>query len=352
MRVFISSVMKSISVGGKVFKEMEGDRQAAREAVLAMGFEPVTYEHLPPSDRIGCPVYLDELGRSDLAVFLFWQTITSPVKKEYDVATRLGIPRLVFIKKCYEGEERSKELSEYLQDRVRPKDTGVKYSKYRTFTELAELIRTAIVTHVTNSIRNSTYVAPTSQNLYSTAATIAESSRHRLSLCQDSLTGILPVKTTNDSERDKAERRLCTTIRKWIECIRNNTPCTLLLLGAVDKTLWEFRRLCPDGRNYVVSSMSELAQLESEFPQCFRLGWVESYRKDMYVSSAGERRYGCYVRNPLTGDPVAGFVGSNEKLADAIFSYVDRTILKSKISTGHVLGKLREIEEDEQEHLG
>ena len=54
----------------------------------------------------------------------------------------------------------------------------------------------------------------------------------------------------------------------------------------------------------------------------------------------------------MTGDPVAGFVGSNEKLADAIFSYVDRSILTSTISTEHVLGILRDIERTEGANNG
>lgn len=344
MRIFISSVMQRSSAGGKVLYEMDGERQHAHEVIEAMGLDPVAFEHLPPSADPSKPFHLEELARSDIAVFLVWQTVTDAVKREYEEAARLGIPRLVFVKECHGPESPSADCRDFLSTSVRPEDTGVKYSYFRTLPELGRLIKTSIVAYVTENIRNSTYRVPTSQNLYIGAAMIAESSRQRLCLCQDSPSYILPVKTTDDPERDRAEQRLYDALRKWLDRIHNNSPCRFLLLGAVDKTTWEFRRHSDQGRQYVLDRLNEFEELQREFPNFIRLGWVESYRKDMYIASAGERRYGLYVRNLLTGDPVAGFFGSNRELADAIFSYVEKTILTSTIATKDVIGMLADID--------
>jgi len=344
MRVFISSVMSPRKSGNQIYYEMAGDREAAIQAIESMGFDPVAFERLPPVHTPAKDTYRQKLADSDIAVFLLWQRITDAVIDEYNEATRLGIPRLVLVKECYEGESRTPELESFLSDTVGPEDTGVTYGRFRTTQELQELIRSSIVHYITHSLRSSTFKAPISRNLYAEAAVIAGCSRERLALCQHSLSYIFPVKLTDDPDRNRAEHRLYEAIDQWVKRVRNNTPCRLLLLGAMDKSISEFQHLSEDNRIYVLQRLKEFEKLENEFPQHVRLGWVDSYKKDMYVASAGERRYGLYISNPLTGDPVALLVGSNRELSDAIFSYVEKTILTSKITTRDIIGALEAID--------
>jgi ATP-dependent DNA helicase RecG len=99
-RIFVSSVQK----------EFADERMAIRDfvrgdALLSRFFDVFLFEDLPALDRGAREVYLDEVGRSTLYVGLFGRDYgstdtasVSPTEREFDQATMLGKPRLIFLK--------------------------------------------------------------------------------------------------------------------------------------------------------------------------------------------------------------------------------------------------------------
>jgi predicted HTH transcriptional regulator len=99
-RVFISSVQK----------EFEAERAALRDylhsdPLLRRFFDVFLFEDLPASDRRTDEVYLEEVAACDLYVGLFGNEYgyedeagVSPTEYEFNKATELGKPRLVYVK--------------------------------------------------------------------------------------------------------------------------------------------------------------------------------------------------------------------------------------------------------------
>ena len=99
-RLFISSVQKELAEERRAISDfIRGD------ALLRRFFEVFLFEDLPASDRRSDHVYLDEVGRCALYVGLFGREYgdgdaggVSPTEREFDQATALGKPRLIFVK--------------------------------------------------------------------------------------------------------------------------------------------------------------------------------------------------------------------------------------------------------------
>lgn len=99
-RIFVSSVQK----------ELQAERAAVRDfvrsdALLRRFFDVFLFEDLPASDRRADEVYLDEVGRSGIYLGLFGDEYgsedaagVSPTEREFDHATALTKPRLIFVK--------------------------------------------------------------------------------------------------------------------------------------------------------------------------------------------------------------------------------------------------------------
>ena len=100
LRIFISSVQK----------EQAAERAALRDflrgdALLRRFFEVFLFEDLPASDRRVDEVYLAEVERCDLYLALLGTGYgtedaqgVSPTEREFDRATQLGKPRLIFVR--------------------------------------------------------------------------------------------------------------------------------------------------------------------------------------------------------------------------------------------------------------
>lgn len=100
LRIFISSVQK----------EFEEERTALRDylhadPLLRRFFEVFLFEDLPASDRRTDAVYLEEVAACDLYVGLFGNEYgyedgagVSPTEHEFNRATELGKPRLIYVK--------------------------------------------------------------------------------------------------------------------------------------------------------------------------------------------------------------------------------------------------------------
>jgi hypothetical protein len=99
-RLFISSVQKELAEERRAIGDfVRGD------ALLRRFFDVFLFEDLPASDRRSDDVYLDEVGRCALYVGLFGQAYgeedaggLSPTEREFDQATALAKPRLIFVK--------------------------------------------------------------------------------------------------------------------------------------------------------------------------------------------------------------------------------------------------------------
>jgi len=99
-RLFISSAQKELA------DERRGLRDFVRgDALLRRFFDVFLFEDLPASDRRADHSYLDEVGRCALYIGLFGRDYgpedtagVSPTEREFDRATALGKPRLIFVK--------------------------------------------------------------------------------------------------------------------------------------------------------------------------------------------------------------------------------------------------------------
>ena len=100
LRIFISSVQKEFADERRALRDyLHGD------PTLRRFFEVFLFEGLPASDRRADAVYLDEVARRDIYIGLLgdeygWEDADgiSPTQREFDRATKLGKPRLIFVR--------------------------------------------------------------------------------------------------------------------------------------------------------------------------------------------------------------------------------------------------------------
>ena len=105
-KIFVSSVQKELKTERKALRNyIDGD------ALLRKFFEVFIFENLPASDRRADEIYLKEVKTSDIYLGLFGNEYgskdskrQSPTHKEFLLASKLGKPRLIFIK----GEDDTK----------------------------------------------------------------------------------------------------------------------------------------------------------------------------------------------------------------------------------------------------
>jgi predicted HTH transcriptional regulator len=105
IRVFISSVQKEFARERKALRDfLRGD------PLLRRFFDVFLFEDVPAIDRRADEVYLHEVKRCDIYVGLFGKEYGqedekgySPTHMEFDLATRLGKHRLIFVKGADDG---------------------------------------------------------------------------------------------------------------------------------------------------------------------------------------------------------------------------------------------------------
>jgi ATP-dependent DNA helicase RecG len=103
--IFISSVQREFAAERRALKEfIEGD------ALLRRFFSAFIFEDLPARDQRADEAYLDAVERCAVYVGLFGLEYgsedaqgISPTQREFEHATRLGRPRLVFVKRTEQG---------------------------------------------------------------------------------------------------------------------------------------------------------------------------------------------------------------------------------------------------------
>lgn len=139
-RVFISSIMN------RATEDLTPEREAARAAVDHFG--PVTtpwvFETEPASSKPLLDFYIDAVKSSDLFVLLVGAKMTDPVKAEFDTARDHGKPMLVFAKAVPAREQNADVVLH---------SANVKYDTFANATELREILRRALGTHLLTLIR-------------------------------------------------------------------------------------------------------------------------------------------------------------------------------------------------------
>ena len=111
-RIFISSVQKEFAEERrKLAEHIEND------PVCGRFFDVFLFERLPAKARSAEEVYLDELEKSDIYIGIFGNDYgredangLSPTQKEYERASELNLPRLIFIRKT-SGKERHAKMA-------------------------------------------------------------------------------------------------------------------------------------------------------------------------------------------------------------------------------------------------
>ena len=98
--LFVSSVQKELNAERRAVKNF-----LQNDPLLRRFFDVFLFEDLPASDRRADDVYLDEVENCDIYVGIFGNEYgsedakgISPTEREFDLASRKGKPRLIFVK--------------------------------------------------------------------------------------------------------------------------------------------------------------------------------------------------------------------------------------------------------------
>ena len=107
IRLFISSVQREFAEERAMLSSY-----IRRDALLGKFFEVFLFEESPALPSSAQAVYLEQVERCDVYLGIFGREYgnadaqgISPTEREYDRATELSKPKLVFIKKCTDGRD-------------------------------------------------------------------------------------------------------------------------------------------------------------------------------------------------------------------------------------------------------
>lgn len=144
-RIFISSAQK----------EFAEERQALKayllgDALLSRFFDVFLFEDLPASDRRADAAYLDEVRRCDLYLALLGNEYgredaegISPTQREFDEATKLGKPRIVFVKGTDDAGRHPK-----MRDLITTAGAQLIRRRFTTDAELIAAVYASLVQHL------------------------------------------------------------------------------------------------------------------------------------------------------------------------------------------------------------
>jgi ATP-dependent DNA helicase RecG len=145
-RIFVSSVQK----------EFAAERTALRDYVrsdplLKRFFEVFLFEDFPASDRLTDAVYLQEVASCDLYVGLFGDEYGaedaagfSPTEREFNQATTLGKPRLIYVKGTNDKAKHPK-----MKALIRQAGGELIRRRFNTIEELCSALYASLVDHLT-----------------------------------------------------------------------------------------------------------------------------------------------------------------------------------------------------------
>ena len=144
-RIFISSVQK----------EFAGERAALRDylqsdPLLRRFFDVFLFEDLPATDRRADAVYLEEVAACDLYVGLLGNEVgvtdkagVSPTEREFNRATELGKPRLIYVKGIDDKAKHPK-----MQALIRRAGNELVRRRFNTAEELRSVLYASLIDHL------------------------------------------------------------------------------------------------------------------------------------------------------------------------------------------------------------
>jgi ATP-dependent DNA helicase RecG len=172
--IFISSVQREFAAERRALKEfIEGD------ALLRRFFSAFIFEDLPARDQRADEAYLDAVERCAVYVGLFGLEYgsedaqgISPTQREFEHATRLGRPRLVFVKRTEQGTRHVK-----MEALVRQAEAQVIRRGFGSLPELTAGLYASLVEHLSRmgALRDKPFDAASCPG-----ATVADLSQERL----------------------------------------------------------------------------------------------------------------------------------------------------------------------------
>lgn len=139
LRVFISSKQR----------ELDDERQIAREVVESFDFEAIMSELREASPSSAHSIYLQEVRESDIYLGIFAKKHSKPTEAEYREATKSNVPCLIFVRKLKENERRDKALKQLLEE-IRNPNKGRWTNDFEHVIELREKMRTSLLRLLTS----------------------------------------------------------------------------------------------------------------------------------------------------------------------------------------------------------
>ena len=141
-RVFISSVQKEFAEERRTLaKHIEDD------PVLGRFFEVFLFERLPAKAQSAEHVYLEELEKCDVYLGLFgndygWEDANgvSPTHKEYNRASELNLPRLIFVRRTP-----NKAYNQKMADLIKKAEAEVVRKSFTTIDDLLAKVSASLV---------------------------------------------------------------------------------------------------------------------------------------------------------------------------------------------------------------
>jgi ATP-dependent DNA helicase RecG len=145
IRIFISSVQKEFASERAVLRDYLRD-----DPLLRRFFAVFLFEDLPAADRRADSVYLEEVAACDLYVGLFGNDYgfedaagVSPTEQEFNHATQLGKPRLIYVKGSDDKAKHPK-----MQALIRRASPQLIRRRFSTSEELGSALYASLVGHL------------------------------------------------------------------------------------------------------------------------------------------------------------------------------------------------------------
>jgi hypothetical protein len=135
LRVFVSSAAT-----------LSDEREAAREAIDRLGLTPVLFEVWGARDLPIREAYLSELRSSDVYLGLFGAEWSDPTEEEFVEASKMRIPRLVYVR-AVRDQVREVKLRNFIRDISNPQQ-GLTYKNFSSLSQLKMQVHDDLVDYL------------------------------------------------------------------------------------------------------------------------------------------------------------------------------------------------------------
>ncbi len=313
--VFISSAMR----------ELECEREVAKETLLAMNAAPVLFELFPSMSEAPAQAYTDGVQDCDIFVLILWTSLRPAVMAEYHEALRRGKPILVLVKTLAENEERDQALQQFLNQLTGTDATGLAvrltYRVFRGVADLREALRAAVSTEIAKLYREPV-ATQSREEMYELGTSIARHSQRRIYLYQSTPSLILGARgyLAAGAEKLACEEGFAKALREWVERNYRNHDKEFVCLFSVDATRRELAELAlhnaphyPQYLDTVREHVQRYKAIEAQSGHRFRLTPVRVPVSGPLM--VGDNRFAIW----LSGGPDAIAMSQvSEKIADML----------------------------------